>query len=67
MKVLCVAEKNSIAKAVSGILGGGRLSVRDSGYTYIKNYDFNYSGFSFAGGNDVQVTMTSVAGHLTGG
>lgn len=66
MKVLCVAEKNSIAKAVSGILGGGRLSVRDSGYTYIKNYDFNYSGFSFAGGNDVQVTMTSVAGHLTG-
>lgn len=66
MKVLCVAEKNSIAKAVSAILGGGRVNSRDSGYTYIKNYDFNYSGFSFAGGRDVAVTMTSVAGHLTG-
>lgn len=67
MKVLCVAEKNSIAKAVSQILGGGRSSARDSGYMYVKNYDFNYDGFPFAGtSGGCQVTMTSVAGHLTG-
>ncbi|CAI4047833.1 hypothetical protein SUVZ_12G2720 [Saccharomyces uvarum] len=67
MKVLCVAEKNSIAKAVSQILGGGRSTSRDSGYMYVKNYDFMFSGFPFArNGGDCQVTMTSVAGHLTG-
>lgn len=67
MKVLCVAEKNSIAKAVSQILGGGRLSTRDSGYMYVKNYDFDYNGFPFVSGSGAcQVTMTSVAGHLTG-
>lgn len=65
MKVLCVAEKNSIAKAVANILGGGRAASRDSGYTYVKNYDFRYSGFPFANGQDCDVTMTSVAGHLT--
>ena len=69
MKVLCVAEKNSIAKAVSQILGGGRSTSRDSGYMYVKNYDFNFNGFPFPGADnrvDCQVTMTSVAGHLTG-
>lgn len=67
MKVLCVAEKNSIAKAVAQILGGGRSTARDSTYMYVKNYDFHYDGFPFAsqpGG--CQVTMTSVAGHLSG-
>lgn len=67
MKVLCVAEKNSIAKAVSQILGGGRSTSRDSGYMYVKNYDFMFSGFPFArNGANCEVTMTSVAGHLTG-
>ncbi|CCE65458.1 hypothetical protein TPHA_0L01010 [Tetrapisispora phaffii CBS 4417] len=66
MRVLCVAEKNSIAKAVSQILGGGSSIARDSGYMYVKNYDFNFSGFPFADSRDCQVTMTSVAGHLTG-
>ncbi|QLG73948.1 hypothetical protein HG535_0F04600 [Zygotorulaspora mrakii] len=67
MKVLCVAEKNSIAKAVSQILGGGRLNTRDSGYMYVKNYDFDFNGFPFiSNGSNCQVTMTSVAGHLTG-
>ncbi|CCF59593.1 hypothetical protein KAFR_0H01830 [Kazachstania africana CBS 2517] len=64
MKVLCVAEKNSIAKSVSQILGGGRSTSRASGYTYVKNYDFNFYGFPFAN-RECQVTMTSVAGHLS--
>ncbi|CAR26927.1 hypothetical protein ZYGR_0I01990 [Zygosaccharomyces rouxii] len=67
MKVLCVAEKNSIAKAVSQTLGGGNCNARDSGYMYVKNYDFSFDGFPFAQGTgSCQVTMTSVAGHLTG-
>lgn len=65
--MLCVAEKNSIAKAVSQILGGGRSTSRDSTYMYVKNYDFNYDGFPFGGqAGSCQVTMTSVAGHLSG-
>lgn len=66
MKVLCVAEKNSIAKSVSQILGGGSSTSRGSGYTYVKNYDFSFSGFPFIEQRDCQVTMTSVAGHLSG-
>lgn len=67
MKVLCVAEKNSIAKAVSQTLGGGSCNARDSGYMYVKNYDFSFDGFPFAQGvGSCHVTMTSVAGHLTG-
>ncbi|CAR24118.1 DNA topoisomerase 3 [Lachancea thermotolerans CBS 6340] len=62
-RVVCVAEKNSIAKAVAGILSGGRCSRRDSPNKYIKNYDFTFS-FGFSGSSSV--TMTSVAGHLTG-
>lgn len=65
MRVLCVAEKNSIAKAVSAILGGGRSTSRNSTYTYVKNYDFTYNGFPFAP-RGCDVTMTSVAGHLSG-
>ncbi|KAG0664482.1 DNA topoisomerase [Maudiozyma exigua] len=66
MKVLCVAEKNSIAKSVSQILSGGNIQVSNSPYKYVKNYKFNYDGFSFATGNgSCEVTMTSVAGHLT--
>lgn len=63
MKVICIAEKNSIAKAVADILGGGRVRTRSSLYQYVKNYDFNFN-FSFAGGSSCEVTMTSVAGHL---
>ncbi|SCU89392.1 LAME_0E03268g1_1 [Lachancea meyersii CBS 8951] len=62
-RVICVAEKNSIAKAVAGILSGGRSSRRDSPSKYIKNYDFTFD-FPFSGPSNV--TMTSVAGHLTG-
>lgn len=65
MKVLCVAEKNSIAKSVAAILSGGRLTSRASDYVYVKNYDFVFQGFSFAP-YSCEVTMTSVAGHLNG-
>lgn len=61
MKILCVAEKNSIGKAVSGILGGGRTTTRDSPYKYVKNYEFK---FNFPEFGNCNVVMTSVAGHL---
>ncbi|KAK6461481.1 DNA topoisomerase [Scheffersomyces coipomensis] len=61
MKILCVAEKPSIAKEVSKILSGGRFQVRNSQNKYIKNYDFK---FSFPNQANCDVTMTSVAGHL---
>ncbi|CAB4255181.1 similar to Saccharomyces cerevisiae YLR234W TOP3 DNA Topoisomerase III [Maudiozyma barnettii] len=67
MKVLCVAEKNSIAKAVSNILSGGQLTTKNTNFPYVKNYEFTYSGFNFTGSNaSCEVVMTSVAGHLTG-
>lgn len=62
MKILCVAEKPSIAKEVSKILSGGRFTVRNSKNKYIKNYDFQYN---FQRLGTCQVTMTSVVGHLT--
>lgn len=64
MKVLCVAEKNSIARNVATILGGSSIDkTRSSGYTYVKNYDFRFNGFPFTT-QTCEVTMTSVAGHL---
>lgn len=62
MKILCVAEKPSIAKEVANILSGGRFSTRNSQNKYIKNYDFQ---FTFPGHGDCLVTMTSVVGHIT--
>jgi DNA topoisomerase-3 len=61
MKILCVAEKPSIAKAVSQILGGGRMTVSDTTITYIKNYKFSTRLPEWG---DSDVTFTSVAGHL---
>lgn len=63
MKVLCVAEKNSIAKEVARILSGGRVRVRDLPYKFVKNYDFTYT---FPGVGRCDVTMTAVLGHLLG-
>ncbi|RLV91830.1 DNA topoisomerase 3 [Spathaspora sp. JA1] len=62
MKILCVAEKPSIAKAVANILGGGNVTVRNSKNKYIKNYDFS---FNFSQTGHCDVTMTSVVGHIT--
>ncbi|EPY50273.1 DNA topoisomerase III [Schizosaccharomyces cryophilus OY26] len=63
MRVLCVAEKNSIAKSVASILGGGQVKRRDTKSKYIKNYDFTFDFGGYIG--TAQVTMTSVSGHLT--
>ncbi|KAH0612601.1 uncharacterized protein H6S33_008981 [Morchella sextelata] len=61
-KILCIAEKPSIAKAVSQHMsGGGRTNVRTTQNKYIKNYDFTY-GFAQPWG-ECAVTMTSVLGH----
>lgn len=61
MRVLCVAEKNSIAKEVARILGGGRTRTRDTGCRYVKNYDFSCQ----LAGQQCTVTMTAVLGHIT--
>ncbi|KAL4923659.1 DNA topoisomerase 3 [Aspergillus undulatus] len=63
-KVLCVAEKPAIAKAVALHLSGGQMQTRSiTGNQYVKNYvfDFNFGGQL----GDSSVTMTSVLGHLT--
>ncbi|RPA99810.1 prokaryotic type I DNA topoisomerase [Choiromyces venosus 120613-1] len=61
-RILCVAEKPSIAKAVAGHLSGGAIrNVRNTGNKYIKNYDFTYR-FPRPWG-ECNVTMTSVVGH----
>ncbi|OAX81090.1 hypothetical protein ACJ72_04572 [Emergomyces africanus] len=63
-KILCVAEKPAIAKAVAEHLSGGSsraVSIR--GNVYVKNYEFD---FTFAPPwGACSVTMTSVLGHLT--
>ncbi|CEJ81921.1 Putative DNA topoisomerase 3 [[Torrubiella] hemipterigena] len=63
MRVLCVAEKPSISKAVAGHLSGGRYETRSTGNQYIKNYSFDFN-FGQPWG-DCSVTMTCVTGHLT--
>lgn len=61
MKVLCVAEKPSISKAVAQTLSGGAARTRKLRAKYIMNYYFEYT-FS---GQRCAVTMTLVLGHLT--
>ncbi|KAF6823436.1 DNA topoisomerase [Colletotrichum musicola] len=64
MRVLCVAEKPSISKAVAGHLAGRSPTVNNTRSQYIKNYGFD---FNFGPPwNDCSVTMTAVLGHLTG-
>ena len=76
MRVLCVAEKPSIAKAVTGILSGGQYqTVRRRGgdleltrqhngqHKYCKNYSFGYRLPPAPQHHDFVVT--SVLGHLT--
>ncbi|MCJ1398143.1 DNA topoisomerase [Xylographa trunciseda] len=64
-KILCVAEKPAIAKAVANHLAGGNVTTRHiHGNQYVKNYEFDFS-FGPPWGN-CSVTMTSVIGHLNG-
>ncbi|KAL6250990.1 DNA topoisomerase [Rhinocladiella similis] len=63
-KILCVAEKPAIAKAVAQHLAGGRVTTHPiRGNQYVKNYEFD---FNFRQWGNCSVTMTSVLGHLTG-
>ncbi|KAI9806271.1 MAG: hypothetical protein M1825_006386 [Sarcosagium campestre] len=63
-KILCVAEKPSIAKAVAQHLSGGNFNTRPiTGSPYVKNYEFEYT-FAPPWGS-CSVVMTSVLGHLT--
>lgn len=63
-KILCVAEKPAIAKAVAQHLAGGRVTTHPiRGNQYVKNYEFEYN---FRQWGNCSVTMTSVLGHLTG-
>ena len=63
-KILCVAEKPAIAKAVANHLAGGRVNVHSiRGNQYVKNYEFT---FHFREWGNCSVIMTSVLGHLTG-
>ncbi|GAA5864271.1 hypothetical protein JCM3774_001276 [Rhodotorula dairenensis] len=64
VKWLCVAEKPSIAKAITQILSGGHFQTRDArAPKWIKNYSFSYR--IGPGGGHTDFTVTAVAGHLT--
>ncbi|KAG0678368.1 DNA topoisomerase [Pichia californica] len=63
MRVLCVAEKNSISKNVSQILSKNSYQMENTQNKYIKNYKFTFN-FPRWGG-DCEVTMTAAAGHIT--
>ncbi|KAK1915975.1 hypothetical protein P3342_003790 [Pyrenophora teres f. teres] len=60
-RVLCVAEKPSIAKAVANHLGGQARAENVRGIQYVKNYKFD---FRFNPWGDCSVTFTCVAGHI---
>ncbi|KAF8543925.1 DNA topoisomerase III [Trichophaea hybrida] len=60
-KILCIAEKPSIAKAVAGHLSGGQLSTSNTRNKYVKNYEFTYN-FAPPWGQ-CNAVMSSVLGH----
>ncbi|CAO2653158.1 Nn.00g025690.m01.CDS01 [Neocucurbitaria sp. VM-36] len=60
-RVLCVAEKPSIAKAVANHLGGQTRAENVRGVQWVKNYKFD---FRFQQWGQCSVTFTCVAGHI---
>ncbi|PVH94649.1 prokaryotic type I DNA topoisomerase [Periconia macrospinosa] len=60
-RILCVAEKPSIAKAVANHLGGQARAENVRGIQWVKNYKFDYE---FQRWGRSTVTFTSVAGHI---
>ena len=62
-RVLLVAEKPSIAKAVAQHLSGNQLTVHNTTNKYVKNYDFTFR-FPPSLGGECNATMTSVIGHV---
>lgn len=62
MKVLCVAEKPSIAKSLAEILNSDGFQSRPGNDKYCRNFDLNYN---LGSSGWVDMTITSVRGHLT--
>ncbi|KAF2264900.1 DNA topoisomerase III [Lojkania enalia] len=60
-RILCVAEKPSIAKAVANHLSGGARAEDVRGLPWVKNYKFDYN---FHRWGPSSVTFTCVAGHV---
>ncbi|BEI85325.1 hypothetical protein CcaverHIS002_0507260 [Cutaneotrichosporon cavernicola] len=66
MRVLCVAEKPSIAKELARILSGGHFDNRAGKNKFCRNFDFPYRLPPPLGDSrDCEFTVTSVLGHLT--
>lgn len=61
-KVVCIAEKPSIAKAIAGALGGGSFQSRRTDNKFIWNYEFAYNSPVWG---PCDMTVTAVSGHLT--
>ncbi|PLW57729.1 hypothetical protein PCANC_01400 [Puccinia coronata f. sp. avenae] len=64
MRILCVAEKPSIARSITEILSGNQFTTRQSPNRYTKNFDFHYR--LPPSPQLADFTVTSVLGHLTG-
>lgn len=60
VRVLNVAEKPSVARAVSGILSRGAMRMREGRSVYNKIFEFEYT----IGGQACFMSVTSVTGHL---
>lgn len=61
VKAISVAEKPSVAKKLAELLSGGHANRRNGKDQYCANYDFSCT---ILGNQDVQMTMTSVMGHM---
>jgi len=60
-RVLCVAEKPKIARAVAQHLGGTIRTANVRDHQWVKNYEFDYH---FQPWGPCNVKFTSVMGHL---
>lgn len=73
MRVLCVAEKPSMAKSITQILSHGSYTNRPGKDKYCRNFDFLYripsrfvpSNATTSSTVNVEMTFTSVRGHMT--
>jgi DNA topoisomerase-3 len=63
MKILNVAEKPSMAKSITQALAGNSFGKRKGLNKFCLNFDFTYSRIC-DGKRPVDMTMTSVLGHL---
>ncbi|KAF2101899.1 DNA topoisomerase 3-beta [Rhizodiscina lignyota] len=61
-RILCVAEKPSIARTVAGFLGGNVQGRNVRGDQWLKNFEFTYD-FGLPWGQS-EVIFTSVRGHV---